>query len=317
MPPFRKDPHVRQRAQLLLESHWRPDAVAKDAHCSVSTGYRWERNLAIYGDTVIPREKYHQGRYSSLSPAALEALIEYQRRNPWLYQPELARFLKEEWDIEVHRSTIGRALKKAGISRKKGQRIGDTQSEELRVAWQAFASQVKAEQLVFIDESLFKLQTMWRSMAYAPIGDPARYHGDMRRGDTYSILPAYTTAGYLPCTGIKQGYYNKEDILDWLIDRLLPLCNEYPGERSIIVLDNVSVHVDPRIVEAIQIKDCLVKYLPPYSPDYNPIELSFGVLKIWMRRHFETFRHVFQNDFERFLRYAVENSGCDRWATAF
>ena len=33
-----------------------------------------------------------------------------------------------------------------------------------------------------------------------------------------------------------------------------------------------------------------------------------------MRRYFEDFRHVFQNDFERFLRYAVENSGCDRFA---
>jgi transposase len=240
-------------------------------------------------------------------------MLEHLRQQPWLYLPEMARFLKEEWEIEVHRSTIGRALKKAGISRKKGQRIGP-RSEELRVAWQAFASQVKAEQLVFIDESQFKLQTMWRSMAYAPIGDPARYRGDMTRGDSISVLPAYTTAGYLPCTGIKKGYYNKEDIIDWLINRLLPLCNEYPGERSIIVLDNVSIHIDPRIIEAIQAKGCLVKYLPPYSPDYNPIELTFSVLKAWMRRHFEDFRHVFSNDFEGFLRHAIENSGCDRFA---
>ena len=33
-----------------------------------------------------------------------------------------------------------------------------------------------------------------------------------------------------------------------------------------------------------------------------------------MRRQFEAFRHVYQNDFEGFLRYAVENSGCDRKA---
>lgn len=173
---------------------------------------------------------------------------------------------------------------------------------------------MKAEQLVFIDELLFKLQTMWRSMAYAPIGDPARYHSDMRRGDTYSILPAYTTDGYLPCTGIKQGYYSKDDLLTWLIDKLLPLCNEYPAHRSIIVLDNVSVHVNPRIITAIEERGCLVKYLPPYSPDYNPIELTFSVLKAWMRRHFESFRMIFQNDFEGFLRYVIEYSGCDQHA---
>ena len=73
----------------------------------------------------------------------------------------------------------------------------------------------------------------------------------MRRGDIYSILPAYTTVGYLPCTGIKHGYYKKEDLIDWLIDDLLSLCNEFPGKRSIIVLDNVSVHIDYRILEAI------------------------------------------------------------------
>ena len=33
-----------------------------------------------------------------------------------------------------------------------------------------------------------------------------------------------------------------------------------------------------------------------------------------MRRHFEAFRHVFQDDFEGFLRHAIENSGCDRFA---
>ena len=155
---------------------------------------------------------------------------------------------------------------------------------------------------------------MWRCIAYASIGDPARYHGDIERGDTYSVLPVYTTAGYLPCTEIKQGFYSKEDLLDWLINRLLSLCNEYLRDRSLIVLDNVSVHVDPRIVEAIQAKGCLVKYLPSYSPDYTPIELTFSMLNVWMWHYLKAFRHVFQNDFKGFLRHAIEHSGCDRKA---
>lgn len=51
-------------------------------------------------------------------------------------------------------------------------------------------------------------------MAYSPISDPARYQADIRRGDAYSILPAYTTEGYLPYTGIKKGYYSKEEIIE-------------------------------------------------------------------------------------------------------
>ena len=313
MPPFRKDASVHRRSHLLFEAGWRPEAVASDAHTHRSTAFRWERNLGVYGQTTVPRHLRSPGPKRSLSPVALDALLEYQRQKPWLFQNELARYLEEEWEICVTRSTICRALKEANISRKRGQRVGP-QSDELRVAWQAFASQVKAEQLVFIDESLFKLQTMWRSMAYAPIGEAARYRGDMRRGDTYSILPAYTTEGYLPCTGVKKGYYDTDDIIEWIVTRLLPLCNEYPGERSVIVLDNCSAHVDPRIIQAIEEKGCLIKYLPPYSPEYNPIELTFSVLKAWMRRHFEAFKAMFQNDFEGFLWYALEHSGCDRFA---
>lgn len=315
MPPLRKDAYTRERAQLLLESRWRPDAIAIDACCSRATAYRWERSIAMYGEPLLPRRLHGQyGPSQKLSTTAQESLLDYLRQKPWLYQQELVVFLKEEWDIYVHQSTISRVLKEARVSRKLGQRISYTQSDELRVAWQAFSTQVRAEQLVFIDESLFKLQTMWRAMAYAPIGEPARYRVDMNRGDTYSILPAYTTEGYLPCTGIKQGYYNSDNFFEWLTKELLPLCNEYPGNRSIICLDNVNVHINPRIKEAIEQRGCLVKYLPPYSPDYTPIELTFSVLKAWMRRHFESFRTVFQGNFEGFLRYAIENSRCDRFA---
>ncbi len=56
-----------------------------------------------------------------------------------------------------------------------------------------------------------------------------------------------------------------------------------------------------------------MRYLPPYSPDYNPIELTFSVLKAWVRRHFdETWPH-FEGTFGDFLHYAVERSGCDRY----
>ena len=68
------------------------------------------------------------------------------------------------------------------------------------------------------------------------------------------------------------------------------------------------------IIEAIEIKGCLIKYLPSYSPNFNSIKLTFNVLKIWMRRHFETFRYVFQDDFEGFLRYAIDYNNYNRFA---
>ena len=136
----------------------------------------------------------------------------------------------------------------------------------------------------------------------------------MRRGDTWSILPAYTTEGYLPCTSIRLGYFNGEAFYNWVVNELLPYCNPYPQPRSVICLDNVGIHLAARVREAIEAKGCLLRFLPPYSPDYSPIELTFSLLKVWMRRHFRSFRELFEGDFGGFLAYAIENSGCDKKA---
>ena len=82
-----------------------------------------------------------------------------------------------------------------------------------RNAWIAFAADVTAEQIIFLDETLFKAQSCWRSMAYTLMGDPARWQDDIRRGDTWSVLPAYTVEGYLRCTGVRKGYFNDEHFL--------------------------------------------------------------------------------------------------------
>ena len=92
----------------------------------------------------------------------------------------MAEFLFDEWDIRVHRSTVFRFLKEYRISHEQAQRFSNNQSQILRNAWIAFAADVTAEQLIFLDESLFKAQICWRSMAYAPIGDPVRWQNDIR-----------------------------------------------------------------------------------------------------------------------------------------
>jgi len=88
-------------------------------------------------------------------------------------------FMEEEWNIRVNRSTVSWLLQRNKLRNKKGQRIGHTQSQALCVAWQAQMHDISAEQMVFIDESLFKQQTGWRLMAYGPIGSPAHYVDDM------------------------------------------------------------------------------------------------------------------------------------------
>jgi transposase len=189
-------------------------------------------------------------------------------------------FLAEEWGVKTSQPAVARLLKRVRIRNKKGQRVGHTQSQPLRVAWQAQMQDITAEQLVFIDESLFKQQTGWRLMAYGPIGSPARYADDTARGNTWSILLAYTVDGYLPCTGIRLGFFDGDAFVAWVLNELLPHLRPFPEPRSVVCLDNLNVHLDPQVLAALEEKGCLIRFLPPYSPDYNPIELTFGILKV-------------------------------------
>ena len=81
----------------------------------------------------------------------------------------------------------------------------------------------------------------------------------------------------------------------------------------VIVMDNVSIHIGREIREVIEAEGHILRFLPPYSPDYNPIELTFAVIKAWIKRHYVTRRQEFQG-FGDFLAFAIRESKCGRFA---
>ena len=66
----------------------------------------------------------------------------------------------------------------------------------------------------------------------------------------------------------------------WLEHHLLPTLEE----GDIVVLDNLKAHKSPRVAEILARKNCTVRYLPPYSPDFNPIEMVISKLKSALRK---------------------------------
>jgi transposase len=52
---------------------------------------------------------------------------------------------------------------------------------------------------------------------------------------------------------------------------------------DVVVLDNLAVHKQPEVLAAISAMGAHVRFLPPYSPDFNPIELAFAKLKAFLR----------------------------------
>ena len=86
--------------------------------------------------------------------------------------------------------------------------------------------------------------------------------------------------GILDCKVI-QGTVDGDLFYDVLQSALLPFLMPFNGvnPRSILILDNASIYHVDGIVEMINEAGALVLFLPPYSPDFNPIEEAFSKLK--------------------------------------
>ena len=122
-----------------------------------------------YGSVRKPH--YHTlGRAKKLSKADEEALFEYLLHERWRQQDEIKYWLWHEREVDIHQSTISRLFKRRKWSRKQLKRISLNRSEVLRRGYLDDIHQFAAEDLVFLDESIFNKKTGWRYHAYAPTG---------------------------------------------------------------------------------------------------------------------------------------------------
>ena len=92
-----------------------------------------------------------------------------------------------------------------------------------------------------------------------------------------SCIAAMSTRG-IEDVAIHEGNINGEIFSDFISQNLVPLLQPIDDEnsRSVVVMDNTSIHHVEEVATTIQNTGAILHYLPPYSPDYNPLEESFA-----------------------------------------
>jgi transposase len=148
---------------------------------------------------------------------------------------------------------------------------------EARAAWTADAPALAAEDLVFVDECGIATN-MARLYGRAARGRRARGAVPHGRWERLTVLGGLTLGGLTACMSL-EGAADTEAMVAFVRQVLVPTLR--PGQ--VVVLDNLSVHRDARVRQLIERAGCRLLFLPPYSPDLNPIEPAWSKLKALLR----------------------------------
>jgi transposase len=177
---------------------------------------------------------------------------------------------------------------------------------EKRAAFLKEIRRIPTERLVFLDESGLNL-SMSRSHAWVKRGTEFIDRVPMNWGENLTLLGAIRHTGWVVLSTMFASA-NRPRFLAWLTRKLLPkLCR-----GDVLVMDNLSAHHGPGVRPACEAHGVKLLYLPPYSPDLNPIEPGWALQKQYVRRHAP--RHpVALRRIARRARFRVTSRHCRNW----
>jgi len=160
-------------------------------------------------------------------------------------------------------------------------------NQEKRDVYQEIITDIPPQSFVYIDESGIELNI-------------CKDRGWCRKGEK---LVGKKSGKYYERTNIIAGYVNHKSIAPMIFNGT---CNTKLFETwvekflikelktgQVVVMDNASFHKSQKTRELIESVGCKLIFLPPYSPDFNPIEKFWANMKRWIKAHISSFDNLY------------------------
>jgi transposase len=250
--------------------------AAERLDVSVSSAIRW---LQSWRKDGLCAPKPRGGSQSALENYAEEILALVDEQPDWRLDELIVAMRKRR--ISGSRSALWRFFKRHDITFKKSLRAAEQSRADVARAgrrWMREQGLLDSSCLVFIDETSVNTNM-------------ARLHGRCPRGERligrvpFGTWKTLTFVAGLRCDGMTaplviEGAMNGESFLAYVEQCLAPTLNR----DDIVVMDNLKAHKVAGVEQAIEAAGAALRYLPKYSPDLNPIEMSFSKLKALLRK---------------------------------
>jgi transposase len=274
MRPYSKD--LRERVVAAVDhGEGSQREVARRFRVSLTFVFRLLRRRRDAG-TLDP--KPHGGcPPPTMGPDELRRLAELIREQP----DATLEQLRQRGDFRCSLTTIWRALRRLGLTRKKKSLHADERGrpdvQKKRRAFRREVRRIEPGRLIFVDETGVTT-AMTPAYAWAPRGERADASAP-RSWESVTVIAALGLDG-VRAPLMFPGSTNAATFESYIEQVLVPALHE----GDVVVFDNLSAHLGPTVAEAIEGVGARVLPLPPYGPDYTPIEEMFSKVKEFLRR---------------------------------
>lgn len=267
---------IRGRVIASVESGSSRREAAEQFDVSPSSAIKW---VATYRTTGSWAAKPRGGSTSPLEKHANFLLTLIERQSD-LTLDEVVCVLRKQ-GIRSSRTSVWRFFKRHNITFKKTLHAAEQQRADVaraRRRWMRAQGMFDPAHLVFLDETAANTKMM-RVSGRCLRGE--RLIGQVPHGHWKTI----TFVGALRCKGMTAPYVidgamKGKTFLDYVEHHLAPTLRR----NDTVVMDNLPAHKAAGVREAIEARGAVLRYLPQYSPDLNPIEMPFSKLKAYLRK---------------------------------
>jgi hypothetical protein len=252
--------------------------------------YQSLQYFRTYGIAHNPHA-HKTGRNRTLTALDIKFIATLVDQKHCIYLNEIRQALFKQRGCEISVSSLSRTLQRLDFSRKCVSARALEWNEILRAAYMNQIADVvpSPDMPMFVDEAARNRRTSGRSKGWASAGSRCIQHRFFVCGQRFSILPVLTIDGIIT-HNIIPGLITTECFVQFLQELVIPLTNPYPGPQSVLILDNCNIHHSEKIRALVEDEAmCKLIFLPPYSPDLNPIEQAFFSIKAHLCRHWDDF----------------------------
>lgn len=289
----------RFRVILLLDEGQTYKNIAKFLFLDEGTIANYRRRYKEGGIMGLIVDDY-SGRRCHLSDTELASLAAHLQHHLWLSAKEVVELIKNKFDVDYSLSGVTDLLHRIGFSYKKAKAVPGKAKKEDQELFILEYYRLKQEGKIYFADSTH------------PEHNPVISYGWIKKGEDFDVLTHNSFRYRLNINGAvdietldvitrRSDRVNSSSICELL--RAIRAKNP-SGELIQLIMDNAAYNRSSRVKELARDLGIRLVYLPPYSPNLNPIERlwKFFKKKVLYNRYYET-KIEFEEACEKFFRY--------------